>query len=1491
MLYLDDLKYMRLYKKQFYLPINMDDKKHGSAILLLSPNYATSNSLMNHRLIINRSKSFESYYIEKDILYTIQNESRLLQCKHQPDGYGPVNEQAVFTETTDVACWDSLDEMRMNDLYCQLGNKIIFFNEMYDEDIFNESSAALNSKYKKLLYNDRIRNNKVVLNLYDKVKEDNPWIKRTYINYARYKSLNLFIDLYYYNQAYLTNNNFTITKSIDMYFEFIRRFIMDRRIDNAGYTKKTVFVPVYGWDVPDGVDILDFKKALNPLSVFFKNIRRSPEELKCFEGIDFVFFGQNGYFKYEYSHYDTSTDRAKFMRFMTTLTKNGFIDDDDEPDVSPAGITTDIVDKLQDNSGIVIQSLTGESNDVPVEDKKSNTKSATKDTTSTTKKTNNTSTTKSTTKSATTTVTDRSNSAATKNVELKNQLVKKINDAAKDSKTEDEALAKMEEDKQIKQIISDLQADSDTGPKISAARSSRITSAQDEFMKKQLNGVTVAQMVNNSNKPKELKKTALPIKTINEEWKELQAINFEKEYDLNADIVKILNSLSVNKTYPVNILDIETEDTSTSEDSIITYTVKCEDYSGKRFTLKFDIPKFRDNRFMRLRGNEKIFSIEMPLIPISKTDSDTVQIVSLYNKIFVFTNYTSAGKSNPFANKLSKALSKYKGKDIEITLGDNSKICAKYELPIDYIDLASQYSRIRFYSSAYGQTVTIYFNQDEIRKIPGVNSKNGIPIAMDASGKVAYYTGKDDMTVSEMIASMMINSNEAFKDLYEAQSVPKKSTYSVAKVLNTQIPIIVILAHDIGLTRAMSLAGINYTISDKKDKTMGWDSIKLSDGYINYQQTYDSMLLMNGLKECSLEDYSIKVLDSKMTWVSILDNFGGKIKSDGLDNFKDLMYDPITIEICQDYKLPTTYHEALIYASNLLVDNKHTVHKDLSTNRYRTNEVVAAQFYKAISDSYKDYALQTKHGRKANMTMKQSVVIDLILAQNTTSDLSIFQPLSEIETKNMISTKGVTGMNEDRAYKIDKRGYDDSMVNIIAQSTGFASTVGVNRQTTINPQIVGGRGYFKQTSTDDMNITNTLGMTEALSPFMLTSDDPFRNDMTFVQTSKHSTPIEYGTPLLVTTGADAAMPYLTSDMFAHKSKKKGKVVELTDEYMIVEYTDGDKEYINLSEQTMKNSDGGFYIVLQLKTDLKVGDSVKEGQILAYDKKSFSNRVGSTDPQLAYNLGCLTKVAIMTTEDGYEDSGVCSEWLSDTMSSDIVVMKSVTLPPMTNVLMIAKRGQKVREGDPVMIYQNAFDEDDASILLKNLNNEDGDVTEIGRNVIKSKVTGEISDIKIYRTCDLDEMSESLRKIISTREEEIRKKKSKLKGCSNDVHFDSSGKLPATGKLKNVDGILIEIYMKYHDKLSCGDKLTLNNANKCVLMNVFSDDEAPYTDFRPNEPIDQIGSASSLDGRMLTSTIKLGALNKAMVELQRSVCDIYGIPWKNIHEIKAAEDANK
>jgi hypothetical protein len=1435
MLYLEDLKYMKLYKKKFYAPINKKNKKTGSAILLLTPNYDASKFLMNNPFMINRN-AFISYYIEKDITYTINHESKYLEISYHDADTIALNEQAVYTESTDVQVISEMEEdYTINELYCKLGDSMIFFNELYDETILNEKGAYA-EKYRKLLYYDRIRNNRDVLQLYKKIKEDNPWIKKTFIDYKRYKSFNLFIDLYYYNQIYLANNNYTIIKSIDMYLEFIRRFLTDKRIDTAGYTKKTIFIPVNFWGKKPGTMVYDYKNNLNPISIIYKKLRLSIEDLHALDGLEMVFFGNNGYFKFKTDDVTKQT-HTKFLRFIKALEDNETIDDSDEPDNSPDGITTEIIDKLDTNRGIKIHNLTGNAESEEEQE------------------------------------------------QLKAELVKRISDASKTAANEDDVLDNLENDEFVKKVISDLGDDAEDNIKISAARATRITKAQDNFMKKSINNKSVKDMVNESNKPEELPETELPIETINEEWKHMKAINFEKEYDLDADIIKILNSLSdTNKEYPVSILDVKMEDTSTSEDSIYTYTVKCEDYSGKRFTLKFDIPKFRDNRFMRLRGNEKIFSIEMPLIPISKTDEDTVQIVSFYNKIFIERYNTSTGKSNPDAARFIKAMNKYSGSDIKVSVGDNTRICSKYELPIDYVDLASMYSKIEY--SAKGGLLkdrfTIYFNQDELRKdIKNLNESEGLPVGLYNDGRVIYYVANEDNTFASFISTLLGND---FYESFKSQAKPKKCTYSRASILNTNIPVITILAHDLGLTKAMDIAGIDYDISEKRaPRSDEDDTIKLADGFIHYKSTYTSMMLMNGLKDCNMEDVQITELNSKITWVNILENFGGRIKSDGLTNFKDLMYDPITVEVSRDYKLPDNYHNALVYASNLLVDNKFTTHTDISTNRYRTNEVVAAQFYRVLSDSYKEYALQNKHGRKVPMSMKQSAVIDLILAQNTTSDLSVFQPLLEIETKNTISTKGVTGMNSERAYKIDKRGYDDSMVNVIAQATGFASTVGVNRQTTINPNIVGGRGYFKQSDEENMSVTNTLCMTEALSPFVVTSDDPFRNDMTFVQTAKHSTPIDYSTPMLVTTGADAAMPYLCSNMFAAKAKSKGTVKEVTKDYMIIQYDNGEKDYINLDEQTMKNSDGGFYISLQLKTDLKEGSKVKEGEVVAYDSKSFSKSVGD-NRQLAYNMGCMIKAAVMTTEDGFEDSGKCSEWLTEAMSSDIVVMKDINLPPSTNVLFLVKKGSAVKEGEPILIFQNAYDEEDANVLLKNLNNEDGDVSEIGRNVIKSKVTGVISDIKIYRTCEIDDLSDSLKKIVKSKESEINRLKSKSKGSVSEVQFDSTEKLPQNGKLKNLDGVRIEIYMKYHDPLSVGDKIVVLNANKNVLMDVYDDKDAPYTDYRPNEAIDQITSASSMDGRMITSIMKTGALNKLMIELARHACEMSGLKWKDLHEIR-------
>lgn len=388
-------------------------------------------------------------------------------------------------------------------------------------------------------------------------------------------------------------------------------------------------------------------------------------------------------------------------------------------------------------------------------------------------------------------------------------------------------------------------------------------------------------------------------------------------------------------------------------------------------------------------------------------------------------------------------------------------------------------------------------------------------------------------------------------------------------------------------------------------------------------------------------------------------------------------------------------------------------------------------------------------------------------------------------------------------------------------------------------------------------------------------------------------PTKKSMPLLVTNGADEAMPYVSSDTFAFKAKRDGKVTEITEDYMIVTYNnpvmnpDGNyySEYISLKDEIMKNSDGGFYVTIRLDTDLKVGDSFNTGDIIAYHRASYSNKNGETD-NLAYNLGVLAKVAILNTDEGFEDSTSVSSWLSDAMATDVVVEKDKDISKNTNVYEMVKVGQAVQEGDPLIIFQNSFDEKDANLLLKNITDAEF-VSDLGRVKLKSKYTGYIQDIRIYRTCEIDEMSESLQKIVTAYEKGIRAKKALYKKMNMPGAnlLPPDYKMQPTGIMKNnPDGIKIVFYIKYNDKLSVGDKLVAQSANKGVVKGIFPEGLAPFSEYRPNEQIHALFASRSFNARMVTSVWSSGAINKVMIELDRQVKEIMGIECKSLEDME-------
>jgi len=171
-----------------------------------------------------------------------------------------------------------------------------------------------------------------------------------------------------------------------------------------------------------------------------------------------------------------------------------------------------------------------------------------------------------------------------------------------------------------------------------------------------------------------------------------------------------------------------------------------------------------------------------------------------------------------------------------------------------------------------------------------------------------------------------------------------------------------------------------------------------------------------------------------------------------------------------------------------------------------------------------------------------------------------------------------------------------------------------------------------------------------------------------------------------------------------------------------------------------------------------------------------------------------------------------------------------------------------------------------------------ITELSKNTIHSKYTGFVEDIKIYYTCDKDELSPSLRKVINDYKGEIKSKETILRKYFKDPN-DSEVILSPTetietkdGKVKGIEvgtGVLIEFYVKYEDELGVGDKVTYYTALKSIIAQKVPNELAPYSDFRQDEQIGCILGNISVFARMTGSVMLALYGNKVLVELKRKL----------------------
>ena len=206
----------------------------------------------------------------------------------------------------------------------------------------------------------------------------------------------------------------------------------------------------------------------------------------------------------------------------------------------------------------------------------------------------------------------------------------------------DEVNEVLTSDEEIVNIVIDEIQDK-TAP-LKNIKTAPINSARDQKLREEQKKIavkneTIEQVLerDSSNIPIESMDKSAVMHTSNENMKKIKFTNFDKTYIENLytkDLLACFDMLK-DKSSPFYITGIDIKDTSNTMNYQETWTVHLVDEVNKKHTIKVDIPKFQNNRFMLIDGTKWIILKQNFYNPLVKDTPDTVILTTNFNKVTI----------------------------------------------------------------------------------------------------------------------------------------------------------------------------------------------------------------------------------------------------------------------------------------------------------------------------------------------------------------------------------------------------------------------------------------------------------------------------------------------------------------------------------------------------------------------------------------------------------------------------------------------------------------------------------------------------------------------------------------------------------------------------------------------------------------------------------------------------------------------------------------
>lgn len=1008
-----------------------------------------------------------------------------------------------------------------------------------------------------------------------------------------------------------------------------------------------------------------------------------------------------------------------------------------------------------------------------------------------------------------------------------------------------------------------------------------------------LNNVTFNKLTSITDIPKPAPLTPLKITTTNRgSVRGSSFANISKAYEdnlMDRDIVATFMNLSkLPDGFYVTNVEVTDVSTITSLTNNWKVTLKNKQ-SGMQSIINIRVPRVMNGRFYNNGIWYNIGKQDFP-IPILKINKKKVILTSNYNKITVNRYDTRSLVDLSIMMKTIESATDESGRNKYVKNGSSTSANSRFVSTIEY----DEYARKWFSYINTDSACEIYFNRQQcLKSYTFVNVQNNefccgminkVPIVINTETGLT----RDGITLTDVIFNTL---PDELKGTYKKIKPGKLSMYSEITI-GVTVPLGVAITAWEGLSTILKKAGCKYQFVDSSFDDTGYLRIPFKDKTLAIANTIANQLIFNGFyrintKAFNVSDFDIPIMNTNSVFVDIFNQqfFKQYSQLTTFITYYNFFVDAITEDVCSHYNIPNDITGMLIYASNLLADNNYTNENASSLYRIRSSEIIPAIIHYRLAVAISRYNNNIGSKTRGNsLAFNPNEVINELLAVPNVEPSSALNPMVELHSKENITKKGFKGVNDDRAYSLDKRTYDSTMIGKMAISSPNNGTVGITRQLVADPKIESVRGY---TSTDgietDFNDLQLASFSELLTPGTVTRDDAIRTAVATSQTS-HILSTDGAEPTIVSNGVDEIVPTYLSDEFAVTAQDDGTVLEIADGYMVVQYKNGKKQAINVDNKYSFNTGSGFYVNNRLQSNFEVNDKFKKNDILAYHEKFFHKDSAGL---VRMNIGPMAKIAFTGIYSTYEDAGIITTKMSKLLKTNLTMMESMKIDVTDDIESIVKVGDEVEINDPLIVFGlgNTGDTSVDNFLKAFQNNTDksnnNNIINAAKRIMKAKHAGTVVDVRMYTVKSMDKLSPSLFKLF---EDYFNTNKRKRKILDKYDKSDSVYKLdtlyslptePLKGStIKGITcDILIEIYIEHSDEASTGDKAVAYGASKQIISEVIPEGLEPYAEGKPEEEISMFVAPASIFKRMIPSVMITASANKVLIETKNKMRKIW------------------